>query len=38
MLERIVRVTTRAIARADEKLELLEIGERAAVNARSSLP
>ena len=37
-LERIVKETAQTIAREDEKLQLLEIGERLAFRARSSLP
>jgi hypothetical protein len=37
-LEKIVDEAARRIAREDEKLELLEIGERLAARARSSLP
>ena len=37
-LEKIVEDAARRVAREDEKLELLEIGERLAAKARSSLP
>jgi hypothetical protein len=37
-LEKIVEDAARKVAREDEKLELLEIGERLATRARSSLP
>jgi hypothetical protein len=37
-LEKIVKETALSIAREDEKLQLLEIGERLASGARSSLP
>jgi len=37
-LEKIVEDSARRVAREDEKLELLEIGERLAAKARSSLP
>ena len=37
-LEKIVLETARSIAREDEKLQLLDIGERLAARVRSSLP